>query len=110
MIRNISFLFSEAKAKLSGLGMSLFYLYVSLSIAAVIGIIFSVSAIVLKFAHVGAATDMTLWELITLMIVCGLMIKLFIRESFTLVGVSSAKQESPANSNVIPFVRRSDQT
>jgi hypothetical protein len=112
-MQKISFLLNEAHAKLTRLGLSLFYFYLFLVVAGFGGIIFGISAVVMKLIPMGVTVASSIGNLLLLAVASWFMIKIFWRESLNLIGKNkvsplenpqkNAEKKQAANSNVIPF-------
>ncbi|GEM_PF-5483374 len=108
-----------ARTKLSRLGMALFYAYISLSVVGCAGVVFGIIVMIMKLAQISSTIDAPLWQTVALTLVSAIMIKIFKRESLSLLGLEGVQQiktmveeveqvKQASNSNVIPFVRKSN--
>jgi TRAP-type C4-dicarboxylate transport system permease small subunit len=112
-VKNMSSIFSQAKMKLTRLGLSLFYFYLIFAVFGVIGVFFGMITIIQKFFLIDSA-GASWWDAMMLLLVSCLMVKIFIREAFNLLDIDSVKklqkseeveEEKPIQSNVLPFDR-----
>ena len=117
MLKNISLDFSEAKNKLTRLGLSLYYFYLFLILAGAAGLVFGVISFILKFFGVGAAVNTSWVEVVALTVLSGLMIRFFVWQSLALLRPDVVREEVIAHEgpeeipkevveNVIPFRRK----
>jgi membrane-bound ClpP family serine protease len=117
MMSKMSFILSEAKRKLTRLGLSLFYFYLFLTGLGLIGFVFGIITLLQKSFIVDSLTGTSWWEAMALICVSSLMMKIFLREAFNLLDIDNTnklqkteyvdgvEEEKPLQSNVIPFDR-----
>ncbi|MDR3478708.1 MAG: hypothetical protein P4M14_11850 [Gammaproteobacteria bacterium] len=119
-IKNFASLLLEARKKLTRLGLCLFYLYLYLVVLGYVGIIYGFISIILKYIPHSGYQDTSIGQAIALVIICWLMTKLFLRESYHLIDKETIEpviqptetekeNKNPQNnvSNVIPFRKKS---
>ena len=117
MINNIPFMMREAKARLTRLGLALFYFYLLLVFLGIVGVIYGIiSALQNIFLSATSATPW--WEVIALILLGYAMVRIFSREAPRLLEADAPKsveevdQEGPPpfkpdpSSNVVPFERK----
>jgi hypothetical protein len=125
VIKNILFVFRAPKSKLTRLGMSLFYFYMSLVLLGCAGMLYGVITFIQKCMHIHSSLATSWWEVIALMGVSWLMVKVFLREGYGLLDMDNiqilpktnppeqehasphAHVPSNSSSNVILFKRKS---
>ena len=68
-VRNISCTINEARAKLTRLGMSLFYLYVMLAFVCCAGVFFGALTLIMQFAHIGTSVEISFLQVVLLILI-----------------------------------------
>ena len=105
---------NEVKAKLSRLGMCLFFFYVLLIVVGCTGIAYGFVMLLLHCINVRSALNVSIWQTILAILACWFMIKIFLRECYNLLGIKnigkilqSSDENVTINSNVIPIRKNS---
>lgn len=110
-------MFNEAKYKLTRLGLCLFYFYWLLIIVGGVGVGYGIFEMLAGVFHLSAMVSTPLWQIVLLIMMSGLMIKVFLRECLSLLGRDQLQKVSKSDevvtedneqvkSNVVAFVKK----